>query len=388
MRRNRIILLILWLLALMAISNYGGQISYGFFILVTLIPFVSLFYIFCVSRLFRIYQHVNTYGLIANHDSPFEFILQNDSFIPFAGVRVFLYSQFSFIKGLDEKAEYEILPKGSVRKQTQLYCRYRGTYNVGIDKIVIEDFFRLFKVSHKIKNPLLVRIRPDVVHLSYLKNSEIAFNAVNESRAKRNIADVLSREYVPGDDPRLINWKVSASLNKLMVREQIGEELSGIAIVMDSCRYSEEIEEYLPLENKILEAVIALNLFFCEKGIPVFTYFEEDSIKQIVANRDVVFDEVYEKMSSFIFRENQTSDKLCSDILSSGALISKSAVFHVLHQLDENYYSLINEIEKHNIPQIIYVITDKPDESVLSKQVPDKTEIIFIDPDQDLKEIM
>ena len=54
MRRNRIILMILWILSLIFITVSGTQTAYGFFILLTMIPFLSLFYIFLVNHYFRI----------------------------------------------------------------------------------------------------------------------------------------------------------------------------------------------------------------------------------------------------------------------------------------------------------------------------------------------
>ena len=144
MRRNRIILLMLWLLSLIGITFVGGQLSYGLFFLFSLIPLVSLVYIFCVSRLFRIYQYINTHDLIADHAAVSEFALQNDSIIPFAGIRVIFFPGFSFVSGLDSKAEYEIFPHSSNKKKTSIICRYRGEYCVGIQAVVIQDFFRLF----------------------------------------------------------------------------------------------------------------------------------------------------------------------------------------------------------------------------------------------------
>ena len=56
MKRNRRILLVLWILSLIGISIRGGQITYGIFFLLTLIPIVSLIYILAVILLFKIYQ--------------------------------------------------------------------------------------------------------------------------------------------------------------------------------------------------------------------------------------------------------------------------------------------------------------------------------------------
>ena len=48
MRRRRLAFLCLWILSLAAISFFGGAVSYGFFFGMTLLPVISLAYIFCV----------------------------------------------------------------------------------------------------------------------------------------------------------------------------------------------------------------------------------------------------------------------------------------------------------------------------------------------------
>ena len=379
MRRNRIILLMLWLLSLIGITFVGGQLSYGLFFLFSLIPLVSLVYI---------YQYINTHDLIADHAAVSEFALQNDSIIPFAGIRVIFFPGFSFVSGLDSKAEYEIFPHSSIKKKTSIICRYRGEYCVGIQAVVIQDFFRLFSFVHKNRNPLLVRVKPNIIRLDDLRQVQLAYNAVSESRAKRSTADILVREYVSGDDPRLINWKVSAALNKLMVREQIGEEQQGVGIVVDSKRYSEKPEDCLPAENKVLEAIIALNLFFSDRGIPVSTCFETEGLQEIDADRDHGFNEVYEKLSSFVFYRDHKSEKLCADILSSGSVMSKVVAFFIVQKWDASFSFAAQQLRKRGTPVFIYAITRDPDACVSEAPSSDKADIVFVDPDQDLKEVL
>ena len=212
MKRNRIILLILWVLSLIGISFYGGQISYGLFILFSLIPIISLLYILCVYLLFKIYQNIDARDIVCNNTATFYFTLQNESAISFSGVRVLFYSTFSTISGLDDKTEYELRPKIGIKKQTDIVCKYRGEYEVGIKKVVIQDFFRLFSITYKNREPFRVTVRPNIVHLTELLHADIAMSAVRDSRVNQNEPDVISREYVVGDDIRMMNWKVSANI--------------------------------------------------------------------------------------------------------------------------------------------------------------------------------
>ena len=101
MKRNRRILLVLWILSLIGISFYGGAVSYGIFFLLTFLPVVSLLYILAVIALFKIYQNLEGNSVVCKEPAVFHFILQNESPLLFAGVRPVFYSSFSAISGLD-----------------------------------------------------------------------------------------------------------------------------------------------------------------------------------------------------------------------------------------------------------------------------------------------
>lgn len=123
MKRNRIILIVLWLLSLIGISLQGGPVTYGIFYLLTLIPLFSLAYIGLVIHLFKIYQAVEGLPLVANHPTDFYFVLQNESWILFSGIQILFYSSFSSISGLYDETEYELHPGSGIRRNTRILCR-------------------------------------------------------------------------------------------------------------------------------------------------------------------------------------------------------------------------------------------------------------------------
>ena len=388
MRRNRIILMILWILSLIFITVSGTQTAYGFFILLTMIPFLSLFYIFLVNHHLKIYQHVNGHDLIANHRSDYRFILQNESFIPFSGIRVLFFPDFSSMSERDMQDEYELFHGNRVVKRDSLICHYRGEYHIGIKAVVIQDFFRLFSFTRDLKRPLFVRVKPDIIRLDDLRSNKETLNTLRENRFKRNIADLLLRDYVPGDDLKLINWKVSAASQKLMVRQLSGEERQGIALIMDSCRYTEDPKEYLPVENKILETVIALDLFFLQKAIPVTVYLEEETAEELNGDSLHSFETNYERLSAFRFSSAKRPAVLCSGILSSNTLFNKAMVFLILGRMDPSYSSLIELLRQRDLPLTVVVIGDRPDVALSQIQSGENTGFLFIKTDDDLKEVL
>ena len=224
MKRNRIILFLLWVLSLVGISFYGGPISYGFFVVLTLIPVISVIYMICVFVLFKIYQSLENRDITCNRTEAFYFTLQNESPVSFFGVRVMFYSSFSTISGLDDKTEYELKPHSGIKKRTNIVCRYRGEYEVGIKTIEICDYFRLIRLRFHNKETLKANVKPALVDLGELYSMNTAKSLPKPVSLNPSEPDVLVRKYIPGDDIRRISWKQSARSGQLLVRNMSDEE--------------------------------------------------------------------------------------------------------------------------------------------------------------------
>ena len=252
MLRNRLIVAALWILSLVGISFYGGPVSYGFFAVITLIPLISLLYLLLVLARFKIYQRFESSDLVADHVVPFFFTLQNEDWFAFAGVRVKFYYDHSSIEGLSDDIEYELLPQTKITKETELICKYRGEYNVGISSVVLRDYLCLFKITYKNREPLRATVLPNIIRLDDLRSVNIETISHREALTDLTTPDVEVRDYIPGDDIIHINYKQSARLDKLTVRKFSGEEKEGVGIILDPLRISEDKSVYLPVENRCL----------------------------------------------------------------------------------------------------------------------------------------
>jgi uncharacterized protein (DUF58 family) len=73
------------------------------------------------------------------------------------------------------------------------------------------------------------------------------------------------REYIPGDDPKRINWKASARYNELMVNESEAERVTDVMLVLDT-----DITFFGPTENELFErgvqAAASLARLFLSQG--------------------------------------------------------------------------------------------------------------------------
>ncbi|MBP0967034.1 MAG: DUF58 domain-containing protein, partial [Oscillospiraceae bacterium] len=305
MKRNRLIWLCLWVLSVVGISLRGGTVTYGFFTVMTLVPLLSLLYLLTVYMLFRIYQEPEQRFVTVNEPVRYRFALVNEFPIQFVSIRVRFFSSFSSITDLDDETEYELKPYTRIEKETRLICKYRGEYKVGIREIEIQDFFRLFRFRYRNKECIHAVVRPQLIKADSLGEITLS-DAVRESERSRSEPDILSREYVSGDDPRFINWTQTARTGSLMTRILTGSGHREIAILTDTFRNGRTQAEFLPAENKILEVALAVAFFLSRNQICAAEYHLRQDLVRLTVENTWKFEEFYNMLSDVSFSSLHT----------------------------------------------------------------------------------
>ena len=173
--------------------------------------------------------------------------------------------------------EYELLPGDKFTHETKLVCKYRGEYEVGVKELVITDFFRLFRLRYPVPGAIRALVLPKLVRLRELNSiADLSVYLQREAFIRKTEPDVVVRDYAEGDSLRQIHWKATARERKLKVRNRTGEEKQGIVLFCDTKRYAKDAKKYLPVENKLLEVLLALGYFFAEKNMPYTVYFDQN----------------------------------------------------------------------------------------------------------------
>ena len=360
MRMRRWILLVLWLLSLVAISFYGGAVSYGFFFGVTFVPVVAVVYLLCVYFRFKIYQKLESRNVVCGQPVPYFFVLQNDDHFAFTSVGVRLFSSFSFVEKLPDGMSYELLPGDNYTFETKLVCKYRGEYEVGVKEIVITDFLRLFQVSYRVPETIRALVLPKVVRLSELYCIADAQALLQrETYRAQTEPDVVVREYVPGDALKQIHWKVTARERKLKVRNRTGEEKAGIAILCDTKRYADDNREYLPLENKMLETLLALTVYFAQRNMACdISYGQRGMVRRHVEDlKD--FDVFYRQVSGIDFAKEESVEMTGRQAMTGGVWQDCRILFFVLHVWSDALWEMAEQIAASGGIAVLCLVTDE-----------------------------
>jgi len=385
MKLRRAVLLGLWILSLIAISFYGGAISYGFFFATTLLPFVCLVYLIFVYVRFRIFQKVENRNMVCGQPVPYYFVLQNDDFFAFAGIRIRFFSSFSEVEKLPENPEYELLPGDRYTYQTRIICKYRGEYEVGVKEVEITDFLRLFRMHYKVPGTIKAVVLPKITEMKELQSiREINAFMQRESATADTEPDRVVRDYVRGDALKQIHWKATAKTRSLKVRGRIGEEKQGIAIFCDTKRYSEKIEEYLPVENKILETVLALGIYLAKREAFFDVYLGNDRVTQTRVSGMRDFERFYQGTSEISFSPDNALSRALLSATERGMLILCKLIICVLHEIDLQILHITEELTRNGHFVVLYVVTTE-DIGEIIRQSSERRRIILIPTESELE---
>lgn len=357
MNKKILLLILTWILSLVGISFYGGPIAYGFFLLVTAIPVISITYLLAVYSRFRIYQHVDSKTLVANQTVPFYFTLQNEDFFGFSSIRIHYFSSFSSITDLEDQVVYELQPHTGITKSSSLICKYRGEYEVGVKAVEIQDFFRLFRIHYPNPSTIKVSVRPELIHLESLSFVELPILEEHESPINKSYPNSFVRDYMYGDDIRYIHWKSTARLQSPMVRKQDGIQQPCISIILGTTRYYPQQADYLPVENKQLELALALALFYCKRNTPVCTYYQKQDLQMLALDNMQGFDSYYSTVSSLSFRPDYYESKLCEQLLHDHSIFTSNTIFMILEDWTPEALQLSSALNRQQIPVVAFIIT-------------------------------
>ena len=176
-----------------------------------------------------------------------------------------------------------------------------------------------------------------------------------------------------------------------MSRRPTGEEKQGIALVFDTNRRDENPTVYLPIENKILEIVLALSLFMSEKNVPVsYFYNPNDDQKNIRQGRlDSIRDVegFYEQMREVHFEAGSDIHGDIAWIMQRGLLTEMPVVFFVLSEIDDAIMNMTHRLAGDGALVIYYVVTDENIEEFCSMSDLNRR-IIAMTPEEELEDVL
>lgn len=167
-----------------------------------------------------------------------DFGTENNTFIPSAEIRAYLTTENSFY-GTVGHTQVEMPLLGGIENWIEFEMRFSllGNYSFHVEEYTVRDILGFADIRRRVDTSAGITIFPE-------ENEGIGFDPeqssagmteADESDRRGNDFSEVSeiREYVPGDRPRDIHWKLSAKKDELMVKQRAAMSDQQLVVVVD-----------------------------------------------------------------------------------------------------------------------------------------------------------
>ncbi len=304
MRKSRITFIFLFVLSIIFLYNFGGFVSFFFFNTLVALLIVSLAYTIFVFVRIKFIQEIDKRVIVKGENVRLVVKISNEDILVYPYVFATFFSSHSSFIGRNSSQSLSISPKSGKEFIFDMECKFRGEYDVGLSEIYIEDFLGLIKLKYKIPEPKKIIVYPKIEHLpnfsilsSGSTDSQSAENGLQYNM--NNIKDI--REYIDGDSFRKIHWKLTARNDRLMIKNYEGTTEANVNILLDLRKNVYSDDENIIIEDKLIEAAIAVLYFYLSKGVSVnYVYFNE-KLDVFKASNMMEFEQIYKTLSCVNF---------------------------------------------------------------------------------------
>lgn len=276
----------------------------------------AIIYILYVFWTIKIYQLIPERRVTKCEFLPYTLKLNNESLIAYRDVRLHFTRELSEVKGADKNDCIGMEPGQGIDLCGELFCKYSGTYFVGVDSIEIMDYFKIFRIRFQMPQKMKVTVKPRVLSLEsldFLKEEESHDSSLFGKSEYRLDNEV--RKYYPGDNRRYIHWKNSAKRQELLLRTRMAEEVSQYLVVLDASMGKLPFGEKIVCCDKLREATLALVNYIYISGYSVCTLLDGTNGKEIVTQRD--FMELYERLIDYAFGREKGIEEHIRELLEN-----------------------------------------------------------------------
>lgn len=367
-RRRKVKLLItcIILLAVAALPAIFLNSAFGYLpvLMVALLLALAFVYVQCLKRCLVFEESSDFSNCKRGTASAFSIRVKNRSPLVYPKLEVFFY--ISDLFGGEDDITSTIITLAPFEDRVftfDIQFEHIGTYEAGLNKVVMQDLFGFFQKTLKNDSRYQIQVAPKVYDLAKLHISNRAFTESKNMLKPTSLdgSDYTGvREYVMGDPIKNIHWKLSARTEHYMTRQFESYGNMGVTIVMDFQCPAYDRDSMMSVFDGVVETALSAEAYAHRHGMESEMVYlnKRGTRKQYITRNDVNHMELITdlpKISSE--KQSMTALKLLRD--EGNATYSKSNIAFVTGNITAQLPRTLMDIKARRKNPILFVILPK-----------------------------
>ncbi len=204
--------------------------------------------------------------------------LGSDGKLPVPFVRFGMQPSPCFSQSDARMVQCSLMPGEPLEIRQSMTAAYAGCGKLALDTAEISDYLGLINLTIRaLPESLTVGVIPEIPSLTdagvmlHTVTDIVATQDEDEEESSAAFSSVsmpgyIHRDYVPGDNLRRINWKLSAKRQKLMVRMDEAAATVRPSVILDLCN-AEYTEQQLKMRETLMEGALGFLMLLVRQGI-------------------------------------------------------------------------------------------------------------------------
>ena len=242
--------------------------------------FISVILCFLTARKLSAQIEIKTDILNRGDISLVNLAVTNESLLPSAIINAQMFASYHFTTDSPQSIRTSMFGKGTQRFSASYRAEFFGKARIGISSIEVTDYLRLISLHINIPKAMEeIKIYPDIPDVNAREGlarsltDAAAFDESEETTqslfAMNGFPGYEHRKYEPGDNIRLINWKLSAKRGELFVRRLEGASGAEQTFILDKAGSKAADQLQARREEQLaVESLLALMMQFAKTELP------------------------------------------------------------------------------------------------------------------------
>lgn len=244
--------------------------------------------------------------------------IQNRAWLQSPYIYIFLKPTYHVVAKQYDSICVALPPRGAKEITLEYIGKYSGKEIIGVEEIVLQDYFGIMKRRIKCTLEKEVSVLPQVVALGKVEN---LLNLVKVKERDQEQIPVISSDgevchelapYIEGDSLKLMHWKLLARRDIYMVRQR--EEHATIKreyiFILDPICEEQDKENRARLIDKLLVTSISLAHAFLKQGEKVTLIYRQNGVwQQLTLTEVMAIPQLATVLSGYTGNEGQVGEE-------------------------------------------------------------------------------